>query len=55
MKQKMLTISHCQVQQLFVKCIKLWLAHLETPITPDISHIPDEQCALVAKALEDIS
>ena len=49
----MLTISNCQVQQLFVKCIKQWLAHPETPITPDISHIPDKQCALFEMALEE--
>ena len=53
MKRKMLTISNCRVQQLFVKCIKQWLAHPETPITPDISHIPDKQCALVEMALEE--
>ena len=53
MKRKMLTISNCRVQQLFVKCIKQWLAHPETPITPDISHIPDKQRALVETALEE--
>ena len=53
MKRKMLTVSNCRVQQLFVKCIEQWLAHPETPITLDISHIPDKQHALVETALEE--
>jgi len=53
MKRKMLTIPSCRVQQLFIKCVEQWLAHPETPILPDISHIPDEQHDLVEKAIEE--
>jgi hypothetical protein len=50
MKQCMLTMPGCKVQQLFFCCMWIWLAHLDI-ISPDISHITMEQRPLVEIAL----
>jgi hypothetical protein len=42
----------CKIQQLFIWCIRSWLESPETP-QPDVSLMPEGQCKLISKALEE--
>jgi hypothetical protein len=52
MLQKIMKNNICPVQWVFALCIKSWLESPETPM-PDVSRIPESQCELLNKAIEE--
>jgi hypothetical protein len=52
MSNKILQLPSCPVQKTFDWCIRSWLISPETP-TLDVSQVPENQCELLLKALEE--